>query len=460
MLAAVGLTAGCAAGPSYQPPKTSVPAAFAAGGQTNFTPVEAVAAWWDEFHDAELNRLVERAVASNLDLRMATANLLEARALRLGARADALPVVAGEASYNNEKYSEAALFNAPGAPRTQELYEAGFDAAWELDFFGRVRRNVESSSALVEAAEAGRRDAQVSLVSEVARNYFELRGAQNELAVQRQNASNQTETLQITQSRFEAGGGTELDVARARAQLNNTLAGIPPLESSAAHAIHRLGVLIGGQPEALGDELEVASPLPELPAHIAIGNPESLLRRRPDIRVAERNLAAATANIGVAVSDLFPRVTFNGSIGLQASSFSGLGGPASDTRSFGPSITWAALDLGHVRSAIKAAHARAGAQLAAYEKAVLTSLEETENALGDYGRDQARRDYLEAAVKASRRAAALARERYESGATDFLDVLEAEGVALEAEEELAETQTQTAIALVAVYKSLGGGWEK
>jgi outer membrane protein, multidrug efflux system len=460
LLLPLGWMAGCAAGPDYHPPKTTVPPAFANGAQPHFNTAKTVDSWWHEFHDAELDRLVERAGASNLDLRIATANLLQARALRLGAKADAFPVVAGEAGYNNEKYSQAALFDETGTSRTQELYDAGFDAAWELDFFGRVRRKVESSSALVEAAEAGRRGVQVSLVSEVARNYFELRGAQNELAVQRSNASNQLQTLNITQSRLEAGGGTKLDVARARAEWNNTLAGIPPLESALARALHRLSVLLGQQPAALTDELQQPAPMPELPAIISIGSPESLLRRRPDIRVAERNLAAATANIGVAVSDLFPRVTFNGNIGLQATTFVGLGGPASDTRSFGPSLTWAALDLGHVRSAIKAAHAQADTQLAQYEKTVLTSLEETENALVDYGRDQARRDYLEESVKASRSAAALAHERFDSGATDFLAVLDAERVALETEAQLAQTQTQTAIALVAVYKSLGGGWEK
>lgn len=446
--------------PELSAPKTALPAAFADANPADFNASNTVAAWWREFHDPELDHLVQRAVADNLDLRIATANLLQARALRLGAAADAYPVVTGVASYSNEKFSQAGLFDAPVPKRTEELYDAGFDAAWELDFFGRVRRNVESSRALVEAADAGRRDVLVSLLSEVARNYFELRGTQNELAVQRRNATNQLQTLQITQSRLDAGGGTELDVARARAQLDNTLAEIPRLESSIAHAIHRLAVLLAQPPESLDAELAEPSPIPDLPSMISIGSPESLLRRRPDVRVAERNLAAATANIGVAVSDLFPRVTFNGAIALQATSFSGLGGPASDTRSFGPSITWAALDLGHVRSAIKAAHAQADAQLAQYEKTVLTSLEETENALGDYARDQARRDFLQQSVQASRRAAALAHERYDSGATDFLDVLDAERVALEAEDQLAQTQTQTGIALVAVYKSLGGGWER
>jgi outer membrane protein, multidrug efflux system len=454
----VGLLAGCAAGPNYRPPQTSVDPGFANALQTNVAPAPAVTDWWRGFKDAELDQLVQRAVASNLDMRIATANLRQARALRMGAKADFFPVVTGQASYVNTLYSEAALFNFP-TKRDQEVYDAGFDATWELDIFGRVRRSVQAAAADVQSAEASRRDVQVSLISEVARNYFELRGTQNELAVVRDNATNEAETLKIAQARLEAGSGTELDVSRARAEWDNTLAVIPPLEASIAHAVHRLGVLTGQQPAALIGELQSPAPLPELPALVAIGNPEQLLRRRPDIRVAERNLAAATAHIGVAVADLFPRVTFNGSIGLQANTLAGLAARGSDTWNFGPSLTWAALDLGHVRSRIKAAGAQADAQLAQYQKTVLTSLEETEDALVDFGRDQARRDLLRESVKASQNAANLARERYESGAADFLTVLDAERVLLQARDQLAQTETQTATALVALYKSLGGGWE-
>jgi multidrug efflux system outer membrane protein len=458
-IAAAWLAAGCAVGPNYKPPPVSAPARFADGAQEGLTTNEPVAAWWSGFGDAELVRLVDRAVASNLDLRIATANLLQARALRSGAKADFFPVVDGQASYNNVKYSEAELFNAPGAPLRQQLYDAQFDATWELDIFGRVRRENEASAASMEAAAAARRDVQVSLVSEVARNYFELRGAQHELAVLRRNADNQGQTLKITQGRLEAGGGTELDVARARAQMNNTLAQIPSLESAVSHATHRLGVLTGQPPEALDDELQTPQPLPGLPPLVAIGDPARLLRRRPDVRAAERNLAAATAGIGVAVADLFPRVSFNGAIGLDAESISGLGKAGSDTRSFGPSLTWAALDYGHVRARIKAAGAVAEAQLAQYQKTVLTSLEETENALADFGRSRARREFLAESVKASQSAADLAHTQYENGATDFLTVLEAERVLLESQDQLAQTETQTATALVAVYKALDGGWE-
>ncbi len=311
----------------------------------------------------------------------------------------------------------------------------------------------------VEAAESARRGVFISVAAEVARNYFELRGAQGELDVLRRNKDNQSATLNLTQARLDAGGGTELDVAQARAEVNNTLAAIPPVESVIAHAIHRLGVLTGRQPEALTDELWQSNSLPALPELVDIGDPGQLLRRRPDIRSAERNLAAATSRIGVAVADLFPRVTFNGAIGLEANTFAALSRPGSDTHSFGPSITWAALDYGHVRARILAARAATDAQLAQYEQTILTSLEETENALVDYGRARARRDYLAESVKASQAAATLSQTRYDNGATDFLSVLDAERVLLQAEDQLAQTQTQTATALVAVYKALGGGWE-
>jgi multidrug efflux system outer membrane protein len=460
LAAAAGLAlAGCAVGPNYHTPKTTVAESFANGAQTNLSTDKIVVDWWRGFNDAELNQLVEQAIAKNQDLRIATANLREARALRRGVQFDLLPAVNGTASYTDTQFSRAALFNTPNVKRTEELYEAGFDATWELDLFGRVRRAVQASTADMQAVEADRRDVVVSLISEVARNYFELRGSQNELAVARRNADNQNETLKITKAISDGGRGTDLDVSRARAQLNSTLAVIPPLEATVARAMHRLGVLTGQAPTALTGELKEPAPMPALPALVAISNPEALLRRRPDVRSAERRLAAATASIGVATADLFPRVTFNGNIDFQSTTFAGLVKPGADTWSFGPSITWAALDFGHVRSRILAADAHADAALANYERTVLTTLEETENALVDFGREQARRDFLNESVQASRTAANLARQRYENGATDFLTVLDAERVLYQAQDELAQSQTHTGTALIAVYKSLGGGWE-
>jgi len=453
------LLAGCAAGPNYKAPKTEVSAVFTEGGQTNLSTNETAVTWWRGFNDAELNQLVERSVASNHDLRIATANVLTARALHRQAQFDLLPVPNATASYTHSLFSQAFEPGISRNLRELELYDGGFDATWELDFFGRVRRSVQAGSAEEQAAVATRRDVMVTLISEVARNYFELLGAQDELAVAQRNATNQYETLKITKAILEGGRGTQLDVDRANAQLNNTLANIPPLEAAIEHARHRLSVLMGQQPSALDTELAGPGHLPVLPPMVAIGDPGALLRRRPDIRAAERSLAAASARIGVATADLFPRVTFNGNIGLEASSFSGLGKGGSDTWSFGPSITWALLDYGHVRARMQAAHAQADASLAGYERTVLTALEETENSLVDFSREQARRGFLRESERASGSAATLARQRYENGATDFLTVLDAERVLFEAQDQLAQSNTRTCTALVAVYKALGGGWE-
>jgi multidrug efflux system outer membrane protein len=450
----------CAVGPNYHPPKTSVPSAFANASQPSLTTNAAVSAWWRGFNDSKLNELIDLALATNQDLRIATANLLEARALHREAQFDLLPVIGANASYTSVRFSEAALFGNVANGRNQTLYDAGFDATWELDFFGHVRRSVQAAAAEVQAGVAQYQDIQVSLISELARTYFELRGTQNELAVARRNANNQRETVNITQARLDGGRGTELDVARARAQLNSTLASIPPLEAAIARSIHRLGVLTGQQPEALLPELEPPAPIPALPPLVAVSDPEMLLRRRSDVRAAERQLAAATARIGVEVADLFPRVTFNGRVAVQAETFAGLSQSGADSWAFGPRISWAALDLGHDRARIQAADARSQASLAFYEKVVLLSLEETENALVEFGREQARRDFLSESAQASQTAATLAQERFDNGATDFLTVLDAERVMLEAQVQLAQSQTRTATALVAVYKALGGGWDR
>ncbi len=452
---------GCAVGPNYHPPQTEVTAGFANGQQSAISTNQPALAWWRGFNDPELDRLIERAVVTNHDLRIATARVREARALRSQAVLSALPIIQGDASYNKSLSSMDSIpfFPVPRAGRELQLYNVGFDAAWELDFFGGVRRAIEASAADLAATVESRRDVLVSLVAEVARNYFDLRGAQRQLAVAGQNAGNQRETLALTEAKLRAGTAAQLDVARASSQLNATLAGIPPLEAAVKHSIHRLSVLVGQEPTALDAELSPPAPLPPLPPLVNIGTPAQLLRRRPDIRAAERSLAAATALIGVQTADLFPRVNFIGNLGLSAGEVSRLGLSGADTYSFGPQIQWAALDLGRVRARIQAAHAQADAQLAAYERTVLTALEETENALVDFGREQARRDYLAASARAAEDAVTQVTQRYQSGIGDFLAVLDAERTQLSLEDQLAQSQTRTATSLVAVYKALGGGWE-
>src|SRR5437899_6864877 len=451
--------AGCAVGPNYKPPQTSVANSFA-NAPTNVVSLDegALATWWRGFNDARLDRLVDRAMTNNHDLRIATANLKEARALRRLATFDFAPTVQANAGYANSLLSKAAaLPSTPRDAREIELYDASFDAAWELDFFGRVRRSVQAANAQDDSVEATRLDMLVSVIAEVARNYFELRGVQNQLAVARKNADVQTETLKITQSRLDGGRGTDFDVSRSRSLLNLTLSTIPPLEAAIQKTIYRIAVLTGQQPTALTTDLFAPVPLPSVIPPLALSNPEFLLRRRPDIRAAERSLAAASARIGIATADLFPRVTFIGSVGLQAETLAGLGKNGADTGNFGPRITWASLDLGRVQARIKAADARTEASLAFYERTVLTALVETEGALVDFGQEQSRQQFLATSAEASQKATDLAHQRYEGGVTDFLSVLDAERTLLEAQDRLAASQTRTATAFVAVYKALGGG---
>lgn len=457
-LSAVFLSA-CAVGPDYKLPATDAGPSFANANNPEFSTQGVDAAWWKLFDDKQLTELVEQTVQHNRDLQAARANLREARALYMDAGLNLAPIVTSHANYTDQKRSAGALSNRAFAPRDLKLYNVGFDAFWEVDFFGRVRRNVEASSDQVEQEEASLRDLGVSLIAEVARNYFELRGLQNQLATAKKNAQNQAKTLEITRARLENGRGTELDTSRATAQLDSTLATVPPLEKAIHQAMHRLSVLTGQLPGALTEKLSQPAPLPKMSKTINIGQPAELLRRRPDIRVAERALAASTARIGVATADLFPRVTFVGSIALEASSFSGVGAASSDTFSAGPKISWAALDLGRVYARIKAADAHAEASLAQYEQTVLSALEETENALVNYNRERSRRALLASAAQASLRAHELAHLRFAEGVSDFLTVLDAELRLLQDQDRLAQSETATATALAALYKALGGGWE-
>lgn len=460
-LLSAGLLAGCAVGPDYQLPVTAdLPASFANTKPDEFAERDVETHWWKLFGDQQLSALIDQTIAHNYELQAARANLAEARALYLETGLNLLPTVTSHANYTEQKRSTGSLNNRAFVPRELKLYNTGFDASWEVDFFGRVRRNVEASNDEVEAQEASLHDIGVSLIAEAARNYFELRGLQNQLAVAQKNADNQAQTLALTQVKLENGRGTELDTARAQAQLESTKAGIPRLQSAIAHTIHRLSVLTGQMPDALTATLAQSAPLPNAPDTIRIGSPEQLLRRRPDIRIAERSLAAATARIGVATADLFPRVTFVGNISLEANTLSGIVAPGSESYSVGPKISWAAFDLGRVYARIKAADARAEASLAGYEQTVLNALEETENALVNYRQERARRTSLTAAAEASEKASHLAHLRYQEGISDFLTVLDAEQRLLQDQSQLAQSQTATATALTAVYKALGGGWEE
>jgi outer membrane protein, multidrug efflux system len=457
MISAV-LLAACAVGPDYHKPEVATSDQFVGTDAAQFSTQDMEREFWKQFNDEQLNELIERALVANHDIRIATSRLREARALRGQAKLDLAPTVTASSGYTKARASDRQLGPLQNVDREQDFYDSGFDAFWELDFFGRVRRGLEASTAQLQSAEASVYATQVSVTAEVARNYFELRGAQQQLEVARRNSENQGETVRITTARLDAGRGTQLDASRAQAQLSATLATIPDLESAVTRSMLRLGVLTGQQPEAVLPQLSAVRALPTLPVAHDIGTPELLLRRRPDIRVAERNLAASTAEIGVAVGDLFPRITFLGHWGYDAVNSSALGNAGSETFSFGPSISWAAFDLGRVRQKIAQREAAADGALAKYEQTVLQALEETDASLTAYSKAIVKQQHLQTSANASLEAAKLARARYENGVADFLQVLDAERTALAAEDQLARSETQTATALLATYKALGGGF--
>ncbi|HVN46789.1 MAG TPA: efflux transporter outer membrane subunit [Steroidobacteraceae bacterium] len=449
--------AGCAVGPNYAKPATSVTTQFAGTAEGSYSGAEAQADFWTQFGDPTLDRLIEQALIANHDLRIALGHLMEARAERHQSQFDLAPTVTASGGYTKERFP--AVDSPTGEPLTQRYYDAGFDAFWELDFFGGVRRGIEARTAQMEGAEAGLHDAQVSVTAEVARTYFELRGEQARFAVAWRNVENQRATLQLTQARLDAGRGTELDTARAQAQLSATLSTLGPIEASIARSIHRLSVLTGQQPGALRELLSVPQQLPQLPQLTAVGDPAGLLRRRPDIRVAERQLAASTALVGVAIADLFPKVTFTGNFSYAAAEPGQLGTSASRGYTIAPGITWAAFDLGRVRAEVAGSRARADVALATYEQTVLRALEETENALITHARTRQSLADAAAAAAASQTAARIARTRYEGGMVDFLDVLDAERTQLVDEDRLVQSRTDAATSLIALYKALGGAWQ-
>ncbi|MEO8065167.1 MAG: efflux transporter outer membrane subunit [Pseudomonadota bacterium] len=454
---AAAVMAACAVGPDYHRPEAKVAASFAGAETPAFTNEAGAAEFWQTFDDATLTRLVNESLLANYDLRIALSRIREARALRGESYLDLAPTITAGGGYTQTRTSSAQ--SLPGISRDATYYDAGFDAVWELDFFGRVRRGIEASNAELGAAEAGLHDAQVSVTAEVTRTYFELRGFQQQLEVANRNVANQRDTLGLAKVLLDNGRGTELDTSRAQAQLSGTLGTIGPLEASVARSIHRLSVLIGREPGALRAELAPAKDLPPLPTMTAVGNPSDLLRRRPDIRIAERQLAGATARVGIAIADIFPRVTFVGNLGSVSSTYDGLGDSGNDAWRIAPGISWAALDLGRVRARIGASRARSDGALLNYEQTVLRALEDTEDSLVTYARARDRLVHDQDAVAASGTASRLARLRYENGSSDFLQVLDAERIQLLSEDRLARSRTQAATSLIAVYKALGGGWE-
>nr|WP_090448355.1 TolC family protein [Pseudomonas benzenivorans] len=452
-LLALALSA-CAVGPDYQAP-ASVPAqlASAQGGDYDRSHFEAI--WWQQFDDPTLNQLVQQSLADNRELHVAFARLRAARAIRDDVANDQLPTITSRAS------SEIGKAQQPGVSEQRvnaERYDLGLDMAWELDLFGRIQRQLEASEAQIEVAEADYYQLQVSLIAELVDAYGNLRGAQLRERIARDNLENQQESRGITEQLRDAGVGSELDVLRSDARLAATEASLPQLQAEQQRAKNRIATLLGQRPEQLQVDLS-AQPLPAIAKALPIGDPAELLRRRPDVHAAERQLAAATATIGVATADLFPRVSLSGFLGFTAGRGSQLGSSAARAWGVAPTISWAAFDLGSVRARLRGAEAEADGALAQYEQQVLLALEESENAFSDYGKRQQRLLALVRQSEASRAAAEQAGVRYREGTVDFLVLLDAERERLAAEDAQAQAEIELYRGIVAIYKALGGGWQ-
>jgi len=464
--ALLGLVAsGCVVGPEYHRPETAVPPHWSeplAGGETN-APA-ALAEWWKSFHDPELDSLVQRAVESNLDLRLARARVRAARVEYQIASANLWPSADASGSYSREQAShhQPVLGSLPipaSVPFENNVYQAGLDASWEIDVFGGKRRQTQAAQAEATASEFGRDDVVLTLLGDVARNYTDLRGYQRELAITKENTTAQEQALAITRERFAHGLTSDLDVQQAATVLSTTRASVPVLENAIQAAMNRLAVLLGQPPGALLAELANAAPLPPTPPSVPLGLPSDLLLRRPDVRQAERRLAAATANIGVAKADLFPRFSLTGAAGLESVSASDWFTSGSKFWSIGPTVQWRIFDAGRIRANIKVKTALQEQALAAYEQTTLRAFEDVENAMVAYAKEQTRRDSLAQAATTSQNSLNLARRLYTSGLTDFVNVLDAERSLYQTQDQLAQSDRIISADLIALYKALGGGWE-
>ena len=460
--ACLAFLAGCAVGPDYHPPKSSTSAqqwtSPLVGGETNGSA--DLAAWWKNFDDTNLDSLVTVAIESNLTLRVAEVHVREARAERDVTSGSFWPSVGTSGSYSRNRYGQNNFPPLPpGTPLDYNLYHAGFDATWELDVFGGTRRTIEAASAEMGAALFSQRDVLVSLLAEVARNYIGARGYQQRLAITLQNIQVQQDILNLTSNRFENGLSSDLDVQQATALLTATEAEVPSLKTGFDQSVHHLAVLLGQPPGALMDEMSVEKPIPLTPPAVPVGLPSDLLRRRPDVQKSERELAAATARIGAAKADLFPKFSLTGFAGLESISAANFFNYASRYWSAGPTVQWELFQAGSIRANVRVQNARQEQALDTYEQTVLIALEDAENALTAYAREQTRRESLSQSVQANKQALELSTQLYNNGLTDFLHVLDSERSLYAAQDALVQSDQTVSLNLVQLYKALGGGWQ-
>ncbi|MEM8884546.1 MAG: efflux transporter outer membrane subunit [Planctomycetota bacterium] len=449
----------CKVGPDYTPPEIPMPDAWTQELKTGvFQGPTELAQWWEKFQDPVLNELIDRADKGNLDLAIALARIKQARAALGISKGEFLPAVDATGSAEYIDPSNNGLGGAL-AGNGSDLWSLGFDATWELDVFGRIARNVESSAAGLGAQYEAYRDVRVVLFAEVAANYMTMRAFQQRLAFANDNVKSQEESLKLAESRFEAGVSPELDVAQAKSNLGDTRSIIPALEQGRVAALLRIAVLLGAHPgevtEMLGEVLKVPTP----PEQVGVGVPADMIRQRPDIRAAERQLAASTAQIGVATADLYPRFALNGFFALESTSLSNLFSSDSVTWGIGVPIRWSLFAGGRIKSNIALQEARTEEALKLYERTVLLAIEEIEGSINRYEQEQQRRDALEFAVEAAQRSVTLSTDLYRQGLVDFQRVLDAQRSLFQFQDSAAQSRGFVSNNLVSLYKALGGGWE-
>jgi len=454
----IALLAGCVTvGPDYVPPKVDTPekwhTALMRDSNAEATNPQSLASWWTSFKDPSLTDLIRKAIKDNLEMKEARSRIREARARRGIAEADRFPTIDATGSFRTSRSSE-----ETGSGKERELYAAGFDAGWELDLFGGVRRSIEATQAEYEASQEDFRDVLVSLLGEVGLNYVEVRTFQLQLQVAEDNLKAQTETYELTTFRCEAGLTTRLDVEQAKYNLESTRAKIPDLRSGLEEAKNRLAVLLGKFPGALDDKLSEPKPIPVPPLEIAVGVPAETLRRRPDVRRAERDLAAQTARVGVATAELYPKLSLIGSIGLEALSFDDMFSLENRTYGIGPNFSWKVFDAGAIRQNVTVQNALQEQAFMRYEATILAALEDVENALVAYVEEQLRREALAEATQAAQRAVDLSLNQYSSGLIDFQDVLVSQRALFSFQEQFAASEGSVTSNLISLYKALGGGW--
>ncbi len=463
------LLSSCTVGPDYVKPKFGLPPQWSELQEAQAAATAAdLGRWWTLFHDPILDRLIGQAIESNKELRIAESRILEARAQRGVVAADGSPNIDAGASYlrsqpssnqtTSRQDSRDANFSTSKTP-PRDLFTVGFDASWEIDIFGGVRRGVEAADADISAAQEDKRDVLVSLLAEVARNYIQVRSDQRRIAIAKENMAAQRKTVELTEARFEAGLSTELDVAQAKAQLATTEAGVPLLEGSSRQAMHQLAILLGEEPGALLETLSEPAPIPVGPDSAPVGLPSDLLKRRPDIRRAERELAAATARIGEAKADLFPKFALVGALGYQSMDIRDLAHPTSRFWSYGPSIKWPVFDAGRIRAKVAVQDARQQQARIRYEQTILNALKDVEDALVAHAKERSSRESRIVAERANEKAYQIASELYAQGLKDFLNVLITQLALYSAQDALAQSDQAVATFMVSLFKSLGGGWD-